>query len=221
MSNVVRRFEFERRFDLEGLAAAQQAELLEREQAGRDEQERLNAEHEALKSIARSEGFEAGIACARKERESEALRLGSKFMETLELSLANAADFHREVTLDAIELALSIAEGLAGELIKAAPLASAETTIKKALAEEFERPRLLVKVAAEDLEALRDFIKSKAELIAYEGRIVVQSDPLLAVGDCIVEWSDGGIRSIMTERRDRVIGQLQDLLSVRSERRKS
>ena len=216
MNNLVRKFEFERRFDLEGMASAQQAELLEREQAERDEQDRLNAEHEALKSIARSEGFEAGVAFARKERESEALRLGSKFMETLELSLANAADFHRVVTLDAIGLAVSIAEGLAGELIKAAPLVSAETTIAKALAQEFERPRLVVKVAAADLEALQDFIKCKAELIAYEGRIVVQSDPLLAAGDCIVEWSDGGIRSIMTERRERVIGQLQDLLAARS-----
>jgi flagellar assembly protein FliH len=213
MNMMVRPFEFERRFDLEALPDLDQAAVLEQEQSDREDEERVLAEREAIASVARADGFSAGLEFARKEREAETLRVAGKLASALERSIAQAATIQGEITLDAIALAVAIGEGLAGELIKRAPLASAETTISKALAEQFERPRLIVKVAEKDRTALQEFIDRQVELVGYEGRMTVQADPDLAVGDCIVEWSDGGVRSILSERRERVIGQLVELLA--------
>lgn len=212
---IVRPFDFGRRFDLEGMRASDRETVLEQEREAREEEERVAAEREAIGAVARAQGFEEGMAAARLERDSEVLRMGAELNAALARSFAQAGDFQGQLTVDAVALAVAIGEGLAGELIKRSPLGAAETSISKALIEQFERPKLTVKVNAADQEHLKAFIDEQVQLVGFEGRLHIQPDETLSRGDCIIEWSDGGIRSIFSERRERVIGQLLEILDAK------
>lgn len=214
----LRRFEFDRRFDLSHLSDADRARTLEAEAEIRDEIERKQAEAEAIKAVARAEGYQAGLEAARKEREAELGDAVARLNNNLERAFIQAAEFHGEVTLDAVALAVAIGEGLAGELFKANPLGCAQHAISTALIEQFERPRMTIKVCPVDRAELAAFVDSKINLTGYEGRIIFQDDANLQSGDCLIEWSDGGIRAVMTERRERVLGELLDLVATREGR---
>jgi flagellar assembly protein FliH len=55
-----------------------------------------------------------------------------------------------------------------------------------------DEPRIIVRVAAPLVEPVRERLEAAAEGQGFEGRVVVQADPRLAVGDARVEWTDGG-----------------------------
>ncbi|MBX6322342.1 MAG: flagellar assembly protein FliH, partial [Rhodospirillaceae bacterium] len=43
------------------------------------------------------------------------------------------------------------------------------------------------------LDPLRERLDAVAAGAGFEGRIVILADPAMPVGDCRVEWADGGI----------------------------
>lgn len=55
-----------------------------------------------------------------------------------------------------------------------------------------DEPRIIVRLAADLVEPVRDRLEAVAQAHGFEGRVVVQADPRLPAGDCRVEWTDGG-----------------------------
>lgn len=217
--SYIRPFEFGRRFDIEELPEQDQAEQLEREEQQREKAERDLAEREAQVAVAKAEGYEAGHAAAKTEIEAEMTRVGSVLADRLDAAFSSAETIYQRITDDAIELALAIGKGLAGELMRDDPLGCAEQAIANALAEQIDRPRLIVKTAPSDLRALESFVEKHAEEVRYEGRIMVQDDQNLSPGDCIIEWADGGMRAINDERVARVSGEIAGLLAAHKKAR--
>ncbi len=54
-------------------------------------------------------------------------------------------------------------------------------------------PRVVVRLHDSLLDPLRERLEPVTAAAGYDGRIVLLADPGLAVGDCRVEWADGGI----------------------------
>jgi flagellar assembly protein FliH len=55
-----------------------------------------------------------------------------------------------------------------------------------------DEPRIIVRVAQPLVEPVRERLEAAAEGQGFEGRVVVQADPRLTIGDARVEWTDGG-----------------------------
>ncbi len=55
-----------------------------------------------------------------------------------------------------------------------------------------DEPRIIVKVAPALMGALGDRLQAVCSNHGFEGRVVVQEDARLLMGDCRVEWADGG-----------------------------
>jgi flagellar assembly protein FliH len=159
----------------------------------------------AMRGLVPRQEFEAELARAR----DEAKRLGvTEASAAAEARLADAASriaaaatqllstLDREceiVRRDAAALALATARTLAGTMIDARPLAEIEALIESCLGPLRTVPHFVIRLRADDAEALRQRLEPIAERAGFSGRIVVLGEDGMAAGDCRIEWADGGI----------------------------
>jgi flagellar assembly protein FliH len=94
---------------------------------------------------------------------------------------------------EAVEVALSVARKLAPELIAAEPFAEIAALATSCFRQLIGAPHVVVRIA----EGVYDVAHTKLEEIArmqgFVGRLVVLAEPSLALGDCRIEWADGGL----------------------------
>jgi flagellar assembly protein FliH len=64
--------------------------------------------------------------------------------------------------------------------------------VEEVVAHILDEPRIIVRVAQPLVDPVRERLEQAAEGQGFEGRVVVQADQRLAVGDARVEWTDGG-----------------------------
>ena len=65
-------------------------------------------------------------------------------------------------------------------------------TVQDCFAHVLDEPRIIVRVEPGLVEPVRERLEPAALEHGFEGRVVVQSDVRLVMGDCRVEWTDGG-----------------------------
>ena len=61
------------------------------------------------------------------------------------------------------------------------------------IAELIDEPRMVIRVADEDLDALSERIDTIAARRGFAGKIVLLAETSVAPGDCRIEWADGGV----------------------------
>ncbi len=71
-------------------------------------------------------------------------------------------------------------------------LAEIEALVAECLERLSEEPRLVIRVADQMLDPLRERLDGLAERCGYEGKIVLLADEALKACDGRVEWADGG-----------------------------
>lgn len=83
--------------------------------------------------------------------------------------------------------------------------------LKRALANLGDEPRVVVRLADEQLDDLSPAIESAAHQSGYPGRVITLADASVARGDCRIEWADGGMvrdtGRLISEART-LVGQL-------------
>ncbi|CCQ73049.1 FliH/SctL family protein [Magnetospira sp. QH-2] len=55
-----------------------------------------------------------------------------------------------------------------------------------------EEPKVIIRIAEEKSDDLVDRIEELAEGIGFEGRLTVLTDETMTIGDCRIEWAEGG-----------------------------
>jgi flagellar assembly protein FliH len=161
--------------------------------APRPDTRRFSAiELEAAKSAAHAEGFAAGRTAAEQEiarRVADACAaLGTRVTE---LMAAHAAQ-HEAQTREAVAAATEITRRLLPSLGKREALAEVEALIRECLSRLHDEPRLVVRVADELLDPIRQRLDQLASAAGYTGRVILFADPAIRPGDARVEWADGG-----------------------------
>jgi flagellar assembly protein FliH len=54
-------------------------------------------------------------------------------------------------------------------------------------------PHVVVRVAEPVYEIAQPRLEQIAQLSGFQGRLVVLAEPGMALGDCRIEWADGGL----------------------------
>jgi flagellar assembly protein FliH len=155
------------------------------------------AEHAVKLAEAEAAGRRAGYAQAQTDAEIE---FGRRVADALEriaagLGVANQALAAVESRLEceAVEVAVAVARKLAPALIAREPFLEVATLASDCFRQIVTAPHIAVRVN----DALYAVAKEKLDDIArarsFEGRLVVMAEPDIAVGDCRIEWADGGI----------------------------
>jgi flagellar assembly protein FliH len=155
------------------------------------------AEHAALLAEAETAARADGYAQAQSDAGVES---GRRMADTLEriaagLTVANDALGAIETRLEceAVEVAVAVARKLAPSLIAQEPFAEIAALAGDCFRQLIAAPHIAVRVN----DALYGAAKEKLDDIVrarnFGGRLVVMAESDIAVGDCRIEWADGGI----------------------------
>lgn len=145
---------------------------------------------------ARAEAYAEGHAAGLEQGRTDQLaRLADAAERVAEAMRGLEATQHQalvETRRGAAELALAIAARLAPVLIARAPLAELEALIAECLKDVGHEPRVVVRVAAALVDGLSERIDGLKRSAAFAGAVIVLGEDDIPLGDCRVEWADGG-----------------------------
>lgn len=153
--------------------------------------------HTAAVADAEARGYRQGLSAAEAQANTEAERRRAAAFERIATAIeqlgATLAATERKLEAEAIEVACAVARKLAPELIAHEPLAEIAALAAGCLGELRSAPHVVVRVN----EALHANAREELERIAaangFEGRLVVLGETDIALGDCRIEWADGGV----------------------------
>jgi flagellar assembly protein FliH len=169
------------------------------------------AEIDTARQAARAEGHAAGLSEATELATSKtALALEAITQNITSLIGAQDAAVHDMQRRAIVALRAIVGKSLPALAAKGA-LAEVETFAIKCLHEAIDEPRLVVRVADEIYEPLRERIDAISTASGFAGRIVLLTDENLSGGDARVEWADGGAERDFNR-------QLNDIDAVLAER---
>jgi flagellar assembly protein FliH len=146
---------------------------------------------------ARNEGYAAGLAegeTGTNARAAQALAAAAQALASRTIEMAAAMDDKRAETLnDAVTLAASIGRKLAAHLMAREPLVEIEALIRECLSGLDNAPHLVIRCAPDLADAVKDIATEAMTTSSFAGRLVVMGDPDQHLGNCRMEWVDGGL----------------------------
>jgi len=183
-------------------AAALRAEL----RAARDD-------HDNAVTIARAEGFDAGIDQARGEREVAVLSAVDALHAAIEALDLRFEEAERRLTAQATELALAAAELVAGRALTLAPGAAVDEAIGRVLRQVARGTELIVRVHPDLISDIEARLAVRQSNDRRRLHVTVVGDVTVAIGDGRIEWEQGGLTLDAGERRDQIMAELGALLA--------
>jgi len=155
------------------------------------------AAFEAAVAEAEARGYRNGVASAEAQAKAEAERRSAVALERVGLALDRLANglkaIEDRLEAEAVEVSVAVARKLAPELIAAEPLAEVVALAKRCFGELIAAPHVVARVNDSLYASVRGPIEDVARARGYEGRLVVLGEPEIQVGDCRIEWADGGL----------------------------
>jgi len=152
------------------------------------ERRRLDTEAQAHRK-----GFTAGLAQAQSEadqRASAALALIADGLERLDRALTG---IETRLETEAVEVAVAVAAKLAPQLIAREPFVEISALATECFHQLVTTPHIVVRIGADIYDTAKDRLEEIARARGFEGRLMVTPDPAMALGDCRIEWADGGV----------------------------
>lgn len=186
------KFLFDTSFDMEQKAKAKAAAAA---QAAAEEPPAPTFSEEELaaaRQAAFAEGKAAGIAEAETchaARLADAVESLPPQIAQIAQDVAAEADARRR---DSLEAALTVIRKLFPQLARAHGLDEVHAIIEQCLERLRDEPRVVIRCADADLDALRERAEHATVRSGFEGKLVFLADERLASGDLRVEWADGG-----------------------------
>jgi flagellar assembly protein FliH len=155
------------------------------------------AEHMLKLAEAEAAAHGRGYAEAQTDAKVEADRRMAEALERIAANLGKASEalqtIETRLECEAVEVAVAVARKLAPALIAREPFAEISTLASDCFRELVASPHIAVRVNdalyAPAREKLDDIVRANS----FQGRLVVLAEPDIAIGDCRIEWADGGI----------------------------
>ena len=155
------------------------------------------AEHALKLADAEAAAHQRGYTDAQADAGVETDRRIAGALESIAASLAVANDalhaIETRLECEAVEVAVAVARKLAPALIAHEPFAEISALASDCFRQLIASPHVAVRVNDALYAAAKEKLDNIARARSFEGRLVVLAEPDIAVGDCRVEWADGGI----------------------------
>lgn len=172
----------------------------------------LRAQQAELAAVSRIEGFEAGLAQARGEREAAVLSAVDALQGGLEALDGEFAELERRLTTDATALALATADMLAARALDLVPAAAIDAALGRVLDQVARGTELQLRVNPAMVETIAARIDERQAQDRRKLRIALVPDDTLAIGDGRIQWDQGGVTLDAAARRAGIQGELATLL---------
>ena len=174
--------------------------------------ERLELERDMALADARKDGYEAGLAFARSEREAAMLAAIDALQAGVEQIAEEVDAAVAKTTAEAAELALAAAELIAGRALETAPAATIDAALSRVIEQLGRNPKLMIAVHPSLVEEMERLIALRQAGDRRRMFLHVAGDETLPLGDTLISWQEGGLRLDASSRRDAVREELDGLL---------
>jgi flagellar assembly protein FliH len=168
------------------------------------------SEHGAKLAEADAAAYQRGFAEGQRDAEAETGRRIAATFERIAAGIEQAAGaltaIEARLECEAVEVAVAVARKLVPSLIEREPLAEIAALAGGCFRELVAAPHVVVRVNEGLYAAVREKIDDIARAHGFGGRLVVLGEPGIAVGDCRIEWADGGVNRD-TGVAERAIGE--------------
>lgn len=165
-------------------------------------------------------GYDQGLADAKKSIEKQVGELAERMITKLRFML----DQEDKRTQTAKEMALrtSVAslKRLWPQFMQALGAETVEETIRQAMEMNNQETRIVVRVHDTLLDAVVKALPHLQEQQAFSGKVIVLADESVLLGDCKVEWADGGLERLsrtLSQQLDHVLDHLLATISSSNE----
>jgi flagellar assembly protein FliH len=178
------------------------------DQAGRNDKapDKLVTYNQEQLDKAREEAFRegqtAGEQVAVKQQTARNTTILTQIERQLEKLIGEASALRQRDMSATLDVAMNIARKLLPDYVARQGTAEIEALVQQALSDLSREPRLVIRVAESQFDALNGQLETLTQQTAYAGKIVLLADAAMDTSDCKIEWADGGI-----ERDTRVIWQ--------------
>lgn len=147
-------------------------------------------------AFARESAFEEGRQAGHGEAQEQSERLTASALTALSDQMQTVFRQQDEANEANSQAAVRVAMAVLKKVLPAACEAHAFEEVTRVVEEVvghiLDEPRIIVKVAEPLVDPVRERLEAVCQAHGFEGRVVVQTDHRLPVGDCRVEWTDGG-----------------------------
>lgn len=151
------------------------------------------AEHATRLTEAEAGAYRKGFA----EAQASFQHMGAAALERIGAELARLHQGLDAVAagleMEAVEVAVAVARKLAPELIAREPFAEIAALARECFRHLIAAPHVVVRVNEALHATAREQIEEVARGRGFEGRLVVLGEAEIPLGDCLIEWADGGI----------------------------
>jgi len=155
------------------------------------------AEHAQKLAAAEDAARERGFAEAQADAGVESGRRMADALERVAAGLTVANDglhaIETRLECEAVEVAVAVARKLAPALLEREPFAEISALASECFRQLIAAPHVAVRVNDALYATAKEKLDDIARAKSFEGRLVVLAEPDIAVGDCRIEWADGGI----------------------------
>lgn len=155
------------------------------------------SDHAAKLAEAEAAARQRGYAEGQHDAEVENGRRIASTLERIATGVDHAAGalkaIEARLECEAVEVAVAVARKLAPTLIEREPFAEISALASSCFRELVAAPHIVVRINDTLYAAAREKLEDITRAHGYEGRLVVLGEPSVAVGDCRIEWADGGI----------------------------
>jgi flagellar assembly protein FliH len=170
---------------------------------------------------AEARGYQRGLAAGRQEAEATTARRAMAALEAIAASLGVVAGGVDAITgrieTEGVEVALAAARKLAATLVAAEPLAETQALLDDCFRHLVAVPHLAVRINAALYDSAQPQIERLAAQRGFAGRLIILADPDIELGDCAIEWADGGVTRTRAEIDARVTELVTRYLAARGE----
>jgi flagellar assembly protein FliH len=151
-------------------------------------------DHATSLAEAEAAGVRKGLAAAKAEAEQRTTAALERIAAALDLLGRGLSGVEARLETEAVEVAVAVAKKLAPELIAREPLAEILALASDCFRHLVAAPHVVVRVNDQLLDSTREKLDHTTRAGGFEGRLVVLAEPDIALGDCRIEWADGGIK---------------------------
>ena len=154
-------------------------------------------EHAVKLAEAEATARARGYAEAQSDAAVESGRRMADALERIAAGLTVANDglhaIETRLECEAVEVAVAVARKLAPALMEREPFAEISTLASECFRQLIAAPHIAVRVNDALYATAKEKLDDIVRVRSFEGRLVVLAEPDIAVGDCRIEWADGGI----------------------------
>jgi flagellar assembly protein FliH len=138
-------------------------------------------------------GFDAGQRESHIQSERQIAAAFQQIGSSIQAIAAQLIEVENRLEAEAVSVAVATARKLSGSLIAAEPLTEIAELVGDCFRHLVTTPHLVIRVSETLYEQARDTFERMAQQSGFQGRLIVLAEPDLAIGDCKIEWADGGV----------------------------